>query len=236
MNMRKGGTIEMKKKVLAVLAAITVLTMGSVSVFAASPAVGTTEAAVSTQTATTSVEAVATPAEYAAATTASAGYSVEAVSDTTLKSAQVAVQNSLLNDVASIGTKLGDSTLAAAAKDSTKKVTASVLSAVEVDPTTATKDASGNYVVTLNISGIAAGDTIAILHYNGSAWETIAPSSVAAGSVTFATASLSPITVVKLQVSNVTTSPKTGAAMPMAAVVLTAGLLGAAVCGKKYFA
>jgi hypothetical protein len=234
--MRNGGTIDMKKKLLAVLAAVTVLTMGSVSVFAASPSVGTTEAAVSTQTASTSVAAVATPAEYAAATTASAGYSVSAVSDTTLKSAQVAVQNSLLNDVASIGAKLGNSKLAAAAKDSSAKVTATILSAVEVDPTTATKDANGNYVVTLNISGIAAGDTIAILHYNGTAWETIAPSSVAAGSVTFATSSLSPVSVVKLEVSTVAQSPKTGAATPIAAVVFAAGLLGAAVCGKKYFA
>jgi hypothetical protein len=234
--MRNGGTIDMKKRVLAVLAAITVLTMGTVSVYAASPSVGTTEAAVSTQTAATTVEAASTPTEYASTTTASEGYSVAAVSDTTLKSAEVAVQNELLNDVASIGAKLGDSTLAAAAKDSSAKVTAKVLSAVEVDPTTATKDASGNYVVTLNISGIAAGDTIAILHYNGSAWETIAPSSVAAGSVTFATTSLSPVSVVKLEVATVKQSPKTGAAMPIAAVVFAAGLLGAAVCGKKYFA
>ena len=226
----------MKKKVLAVLTAITVMAMGSVSVMAASPTVGTTEAPVATQKTTTTVEAVATPAEYVAATTVSAGFKVEAVSTTTVQAAAVAVQNELLNDVASIGTKLGNSTLAAAATDSTKKVTASVLSVVEVDPTTAVKDATGNYVVTLSIPTIAAGDAIAVLHYNGSAWETIVPSSVAAGSVTFATASLSPISIVKLEVASVATSPKTGSTMPMAAVVVVLGLAGAAVCTKRFFA
>lgn len=226
----------MKKKVLAVLTAITVMAMGSVSVMAASPTVETTEAPVATQTTTTTVEAVATPAEYAAATTVSAGFTVEAVSTTTVQAAAVAVQNELLNDVASIGAKLGNSTLAAAATDSAKKVTASVLSVVEVDPTTAVKDTTGNYVVTLSVPSIAAGDAIAVLHYNGSAWETIVPSSVAAGSVTFATASLSPISIVKLEVASVATSPKTGSTMPMAAAVVVLGLAGAAVCGKRFFA
>lgn len=226
----------MKKKALALLTALTVLAMGTLSVSAASPTVGTTESPVSTQTAATTVAATATPAEYAAATTASAGYTVEAVSETTVRSAAVAVQNQLLNDIAAIGNRLGNSTLAAAATDSSRRITASVLSVVEVNPDTATKDANGNYVVTLNIAGIAAGDTIAILHYNGSAWETIVPTSVAAGSVTFATASLSPISVVKLEVSTVTASPRTGETMPAAVMIAVIGLVGAALCGKKYFA
>ncbi len=226
----------MKKKVLAVLTAITVMAMGSVSVMAASPTVETTEAPVATQKTTTTVEAVAAPAEYAATTTVSAGFTVEAVSTTTVQAAAVAVQNELLNDVASIGAKLGNSELASAATDSAKKVTASVLSVVEVDPTTAVKDTTGNYVVTLSVPTIAAGDAIAVLHYNGSAWETIVPTSVAAGSVTFATTSLSPISIVKLEVASVATSPKTGSTMPMAAAVVVLGLAGAAVCGKRFFA
>ena len=220
----------MKKRFLAVLSALTILTMGSMTALAASPTVGTTE------TTTTSVAATKAPADYAAATKVSDGYTVEAVSQTTVDSAAVAVQNNLLNDVATIGTKLGDSTLAAAAKDSSKKVTDTVLSVVEVDPTTAVKDANGNYVVTLSIADIAAGDTIAVLHYNGSAWETIVPTKVEAGKVTFATASLSPISVVKLQVTDVTGAPKTGETAPMAGLILVVGLAGAVVCGKKYFA
>lgn len=225
----------MKKRFLAVLSALTILTMGSMTALAASPTVGTTETPVATQTTTTSVAATKAPADYAAATKVSDGYKVEAVSQTTVDSAKVAVQNNLLNDVATIGTKLGDSTLAAAAKDSSKKVTATVLTVVEVDPTTAVQE-NGNYVVTLSIADIAAGDTIAVLHYNGSAWETIVPTKVEAGKVTFATASLSPISVVKLQVTDVTGAPKTGETAPMAGLILVVGLAGAVVCGKKYFA
>ncbi len=226
----------MKKKVLAVLAALTVMAMGTVTVFAASPSVETTESAVSTQEATTTVASTSSASEYAAATTVSSGYTVEAVSSTTLSATKVAVQNKLLNDVASIGTKLGDSTLKAAATDSSKKVTATIMTVVEVSASSATKNSDGKYEVTLKISGISAGDTLAVLHYNGSAWETIKPSKVADGSVTFATSSLSPISVVKLEVSSVTSSPKTGQTMPYAVIVVAAGLLGAAVCTKKYFA
>lgn len=226
----------MKKRLLAVLTAAAVLSMGSMTAFAASPTVGTTETAVSTQTVATAVAATQTAAEYAAATSASEGFSVAAVSDTTVQAAAVAVQNTVLNDVASVAAKLGNNTLAAAATDSGKKVTATILTVVEVSPSTAAKDANGNYVVTLNLSGIAAGDAVAVLHYTGSAWETIVPTSVANGSVTFATASLSPISVVKLDVTSVSTSPKTGAAVPVAAALVVIGAVGAAVCGKKYFA
>lgn len=226
----------MKKNFLALLTALTVLSLGSVTAFAASPTVGTTETPVSTQKATTAVANSKSAAQYAASTSASAGYSVSAVSDTTVQSAAVAVQNQILNDVEKIAAVLGDNTLAAAATDSTKKVTATVLTVVEVDPTTAAKDASGNYVVTLNLSDIAAGDDIAVLHYNGSAWETIIPTNVSKGSVTFATKSLSPISVVKLDVTKVTESPKTGASVPFAAVILVIGFAGAAVSGKKYLA
>jgi len=236
MRLGKEETSDMKKKVLALLSAVTIMAMGSMTVSAASPTVGTTETAVSTQTAVTAVEGVETPAEYLADTTVAEGFKVEAVSDTTVKSTQVAVQNLLLNDVASLGNKLGNSRLVAAATDSTSKVTATILSVVDVDPTTATKNESGKYVVTLKISDIAANDTIVILHYNGSAWETIVPAKVEAGAVTFETASLSPIGTVKLAVNGVSTSPKTGEVAPIAALIILAGVAGAAVCGKKYFA
>ena len=226
----------MKKKLLAVVTALTVMAMGTVTAFAASPTVGTTEAPVATQKASTTIAATATPAEYAAATKVSDGFTVAAVEETTVKAAAVQVQNALLNDLATIGTKLGNSDIAAAATDSNKKVSASILSVVNIDASTATKGADGNYTVTASIAGIAAGDTIAVLHYTGSAWETIVPTSVAAGSVTFKTASFSPFAVVKLEVSTVTASPKTGAAMPVAALFVVVGFAGAMVCGKRYFA
>lgn len=226
----------MKRKFLAVLTALAVLTMGSVTAFAASPTVGTTEAPVSTQQALTVVAATATPAEYLSVTTVSAGYNMSAVSSTTVQAAAVAVQNNLLNNVAAIGYRLGNVELVNAAANPASRVTASVLTVVELNASTASKDANGNYVVTLSIPGIAAGDAIAVLHYTGSAWETIVPSNVANGTVTFASASLSPVSVVKLSVTGVTMSPKTGASIPAAAVILVIGVVGMAVSGKRYFA
>ena len=87
-------------------------------------------------------------------------------------------------------------------------MTGSILTVVEVNVSTASKDANGNYVVTLNLSDIAEGDAVAVLHYTGSIWETIIPTSIAEGSVTFSTASLSPVAVVKLGVASISISTK----------------------------
>ncbi len=64
----------MKRKFLAVLTALTVLTMGSMTAFAASPTVGTTEAPVRTQEASTAMTATTTPSAYLSGTTVSAGH------------------------------------------------------------------------------------------------------------------------------------------------------------------
>lgn len=226
----------MKKRLLAVLTALAVYTMGSMTAFASSPTAGTTEAPVQTQKSPTGVAKPSTPSKYLMGTTISDGYTMSEVSGTTLQAATVAVQNLILNDVASIASRLGNKTLADAAKNSAKRVTASILTIVDVKPSKASKDAKGNYVVTLNHGNIAAGNAIVILHYMGGSWETIVPSSVANGSVTFASASLSPIAVVKLDVTGVSQSPKTGQSMPVAVVFLMIGAAGTAVCGKRYFA
>lgn len=226
----------MKKKALALLTALAVMAMGTVTVMAESPTVGTTEKPVESQKATTTIADTATPQEYAESTTVSEGFTVEAVSETTVESAVVAVQNEILNDVASIGEALGDDTLKDAAENKKRKVEAEILSLVEVNADDAEQDEDGNYVVTMGVEGVSKDDTIAVLHYDGEAWETIVPDAVEDGSVTFSTASLSPIGIVKLTVTKVKSSPKTGDTMPVAVFVLAAGLCGAAVCGKKYFA
>lgn len=144
----------MKKKLLAVLMAAAVFTMGSMTALAASPTVATTEAPVSTQKASTVVEATMTPKAYLNNTSASYGFSLSEVSATTVKAAAVAVQNAILNNVAAIAQKLGNSTLLQAAGDSGKQVRASILTLVEVKTSGATKDATGNYVVTLNVANV----------------------------------------------------------------------------------
>lgn len=225
----------MKKKALTWLTALAIMTLGTATVFAESPTVGNTEKPVSTQTVTTTIAATSTPDEYLNATGVSEGYTVEAVSDTTVKAASVAVQNAILNDIAATGALVGNNNLKQAATDSTKKVTASILSVVEINSDTAVVDENGKYIVTLNIASIAANDTIVVLHYDGSEWETIVPSKVGAGSVTFTTSTLSPFSIVKLDVASVAASPKTGETVPTASVLIIIGLAGAVFCGKKYF-
>lgn len=223
----------MKKKVLAIMSALIVLSMSSITVFAASPTVGTTEKTVETQVATTSVVSTKEPATYAAATTVSEGYTVKEVSDAILQSTAVAVQNEVLNDVAKIGKTIGNTSLVSAATDSSKKVEATILSVVEVE---AVKNASEKHVVTLKIADITEKDAIVVLHYTGSAWEIISPSEVATGSVTFETASLSPVTVVKLAVTDTVAAPRTGENIPMMAIFMLAGVAGVVVCTRKYLA
>ena len=225
----------MKKKALAVLTALAVMTMGAMTVFAAdSPSVETTQTPVSTQTATTSVAATDSPDKYASATSAD-DYTVAEVSETTVKAASVAVQNAILNDLATAGANLGNDTLKDSATNGSK-VTATILTVVDIEPDSATQDANGNYTVTIKNASIKAGDIIAVLHYNGSSWETIKPSNVADGSVTFTASSLSPICIVKMDVDKVTSSPKTGETVPAAVILVVFGLTGAVITGKKVFA
>lgn len=226
----------MKKKTLAVLSAVMIMAMSSMTALAASPTVGTTEVPEEGQTAITYVESTATPAEYAATTAVSEGYTVQAVSEQTANAAAVAVQNSVLNHLAAIGSALGNSTVAASATDSTAVVSAKIVSTVDVTASSAVKDANGNYNVTIGNAGISAGDAIVVLHYNGSAWEVIVPTAVVDGAIAFTTSSLSPFAIVKLDVTAATASPQTGEAVPMTAAIILIGFMGAAICGKKIFA
>ena len=238
----------MKRKVLALLSAITVMASASMTAFAASPTVPGTEAPAPGQAASTVVTEMKTATEYTSVTTVSEGFTVTTVSQTIVQSVAVTVQNQLLNNLASVGASFMEaakantqlstssySSIAAAAADPTKRVTASVVSVVEVNAQNAVKAANGNYVVTMNVASITSNDAIAILHYTGSAWETIIPTNVANGSVTFEAASLSPISIVKLEVESLAAAPKTGETAAAATVVMIFGIAGAVFCGKKFF-
>jgi len=246
----------MKKKVLALISAAAITMMNSMPVLAAnSPSVGTVNPPASGQFAITVVSDCATPEVYAKTTAPSGGYTVSQASATTVASANVAVQNQIMNNLATIGNFLGDPSLVAAAGNPTSTVSAAILSTVEVKASSATKGADGTYTVGLANAAIAAGDRIVILHYNGSFWEVIKPVSVTSGLVIFNTISLSPISVVKIQGgvpvdntsgSNGTTnpinpsgntpvSPRTGRTLPLAAALLVLFAGCAVYCGKKYF-
>ena len=223
----------MKKKVLAIMSALVVTMLSSMTVLADSPTVGTVQQPVATQTAVTMVADTATPTQYAAITGASAGYKVETVSQTTADAAKVAVQNIVLRDVAAVAAFLGDPNLAAAATTTNSVVSAAVLATVEVKVDSATKDADGLYTVTLINPQIAAGDSLVILHYNGSSWEIIKPSAVSAGAVAFRTASCSPVTIVKVSATTPAVAPKTGVSASVLMMLAVLFIAGAMFAGFK---
>jgi hypothetical protein len=201
----------MKKKILAVVAALAVMSVGSTALAAGSPVAGTTAPveAVEGQTVEVTVEAAASAEEMNAATSVE-GIETElegveitqaAVSDATVGEAVVATQNALA-DVADLGTILGDEELVSAAKDDTKTVTATILSVINLV-------ANENYIpgtpvdVTVKHEGVKAGKTYAVLHYIGDGeWETLKATVLGDGALKFTTTSFSPFAIVEITVED----------------------------------
>jgi hypothetical protein len=230
----------MKKKIAALLTTLMVLTIGTTAFAATSPTTTTTSGG-------SSVAAVETkaPEAYVEAVKEVKGGTVSA-----LTTAQVsAAATQAVNVVSSLPETLPETYSALKNADSTKTIVPNVLAAIEVT-------ADPGATVTLSIEGISASDMVLVLHFNTTtgAWETIVPT-VADGTVTFTSATFSPISIVKYTVeskestdsnndSTTTTtttttsdgtveSPKTGEAAPVVAVVAVICLAGVAVCGKK---
>jgi hypothetical protein len=252
----------MKKKIMAVVAALAIMTVGTTAFAAGSPAANeTTVDADTTQAAAveTVAEPTATPEAMAAATTAETsveGLEIDsvAVASSTVSNATVAAENAISN-LADLADVLGDDTLKAAAKDSTKKVSATVAAVVNLEVTEGKIPADG-VTVTIKNTAIKAGKTYAILHYTGTAWETLAATDVKDGALNVKVTSLSPVAIVEVAVADVTTtdttttdtttttastddttstgtSPKTGETTPVALFALLACVAGALACSKK---
>lgn len=92
---------------------------------------------------------------------------------------------------------------------------------------------TGSASFTLNCPNVQAGMKVIILHQlaDGS-WETINPSSVGNGSVTFTMTSYSPVAVV-IQNSAQGTAPKTGDVVMAVAFLAAVCLMGTVVFSKK---
>jgi len=261
----------MKKSILVALTAAMVLSMSTLTAFAAPSATvsdsettketttsntsnssyddtdydkyASSSTAASTTTTTTTTTSAATavdPKVYVENTTVSEGYTVSAVDATTEEATNVAVQNAILGNLEVVAQLLGDKNIAAAIQDPTQEVTAQIRSIVNVDPTTATKNANGKYEFTLTSKFLGTGRVL-VLHYNGN-WETLVPKAVNGQNVVVESDSCSPFAIVELNVASTTgantvaTSPKTGETLPVAMMVVVLGIVGAAVCTKKIFA
>ena len=164
----------MKKSILVALTAAMVLSMSTLTAFAAgSPSYDDTDydkygtaASTTTTTTTTSAATAVDPKVYVENTTVSEGYTVSAVDATTEEATNVAVQNAILGNLEVVAQLLGDKNIAAAIQDPTQEVTAQIRSIVNVDPTTATKNANGKYEFTLTSKFLGTGRVL-VLHYNG---------------------------------------------------------------------
>ena len=196
----------MKKKLAAVLAALMVLTVGT-TVFAA-PSTDTTDTTV-------------TKAAESVGTVTSSTPGVENVKVTTVASADV------VTDAGKVA--------ATVAKSSNAKE--EVLGVVEINATLPT----GGADLVIAVSGVKAGDNIVVLHYSSAKneWEKLTPKSVADGKIVVHFDSLSPVAIVRMSpVAAATTpatptSPKTGTAFPVLAILAIVCAAGVVVCGRK---
>ncbi|SFA76696.1 hypothetical protein SAMN05216249_10255 [Acetitomaculum ruminis DSM 5522] len=234
----------MKKKIFALLTVLVFVMAEFLPVLAASPTVQNTDNPVKSQKATTYINDILTGKDYLKTTTVLSQYKLSATSDTRIEACKVAIQNLLLNDLTNTGLTINNNELVNSATDGRKVVTATALSIVDIEPTTATKQSDDKYHIALNVAGISASEIYAILHYNDSGWEVISPLTVTKGSITFAASDCGTFAVVKLLISNRSSaspsvsykSPKTGESRNDSGIILMFFAVGAAAfCAKKYF-
>jgi hypothetical protein len=178
----------MKRKIVAALCASVVLSMGTMTVMAAdSPNTPTDNNKITIGNTTVEV---------------SEGFELAEVTNTKATDASVTAAfktESFLNTVVST---VKNDTLTAANTDSTKTITPSVLTVVDVTADGAVKGSNGKYQVRLSLSDVKAGDIISVLHFTGTTWEVLTVTGQGAGYVDFETADLSPVAVVKMEITS----------------------------------
>lgn len=93
---------------------------------------------------------------------------------------------------------------------------------------------TGAATFTLGCPNVWKGQNVTILHLKGDGtYETITPSSVEDNKVTFTMTSYSPVAIVIDTGSAGARSPRTGEIMTLAAAMAAVSGIGAAVCGRK---
>lgn len=232
----------MKKKLISVLAAVMVLTMGTTVFAATSP----TTNSVSNVEVNSTQKVVVKPTETQAPAAYVEGINtinsntgaapVKAVTDNTMASVKAEIQ-SQMNDVAKLADTIGSATLKQIAADNTKQVTPSVKFAADVTaPAGVTVSAANPITLDIPAPGVKAGAAVAVLHWNGTAWEVIKPDAVNDGTVKATLTSLSPVFVVEfsaLTSDGKAVSPKTGSSMPVLPVMAVICMAGVAVVATK---
>jgi hypothetical protein len=193
----------MKKKFLAVVAALAIMSLGTTALAAESPVAGSTvveEDASQAADVGSVTKPIQTTAQMATATTAktSGGVTITsvAVQDTTVTEAVKAAKNAISN-LSDLATVLDNSALKAAASDSSKVVNATVATVVNLEPSSSIAKGS---VITITNKAIKGDATYAVMHYVNNGWEYIKATNVKDNSLQFVVDSLSPIAIVEVSV------------------------------------
>lgn len=128
-----------------------------------------------------------------------------------------------------------EATISAVTSDTAKAAAAQAKAVVGDNAALATvvdlsvPEGTGEASFTLNVPKVAAGQSVTILHQKkDGTWETIKPTNVANGSVTFTLTSYSPVAVVINA-----TAPKTGDMVMAVAALAMVSLTGSAAALKK---
>lgn len=238
----------MKKRMMAAIVAVAVMMFGTTAFAAGSPVAGSTTAdtkvADGQVAATTVVAPTETPEQMLDSTKVATDHVISAaVAKTTVDEAVVEAKN-ILTDVKGLGDKLGDKTIAAAATDKNKTVSATVLSVVNLTSQVGVKE------ITLKNTAIKAGKTYAVLHYTANGWVTIPATVKADGELTFPVDEFSAFAIVEINVADKAAtpatkpaandkkadgaaSPKTGETIPVAVFAMLVCATGVVVCARK---
>ena len=114
------------------------------------------------------------------------------------------------------------------------------MSVVDVKEVTVPEGTTFPVTITFAVPGVTAGTKVAVLHYNGSAWETI-EATAGAGTITATFTSLSPVAFVvdkntassSTAAKTTSTSPKTGESSMVVVAGMLAMIAAAGACGLK---
>jgi hypothetical protein len=211
---------KMKKKMLAVLAGLMILAMGTMTVAAASPETNTADG-----DSTAAVVAAEELASQVGEVKSDAGEVVK-----TTVSDEVATAVSTSEGLATIATA-ADSTLAG------KKLTA--VAAVDIDiPGIDWTQYPNGVKVDIAVKGVVASKSYIVLHQKADgSWERL-DAEVKDGVITATfKGSFSPVVIAEVEgdgsAAAGTSSPKTGETAPLATVLAVVMLAGAALCTKK---
>jgi hypothetical protein len=223
----------MKKKILAVVAALAIMTVGTTAFAADSPSATT-----------------------ASTVTGENGFAVEATVAEAVDVADATTQAT--TDIAAIVAKAGSAELNAALEDANKDVTATVLDVLDLNPVGEYTPGTAVKLTVAN-AAIKADKHYVVLHQKSdNTWETLPATVEADGKLTFTTTSFSAFAIVELTITDKTvisndasttadsteatttaastdagTSPKTGETTPVALFALLACVAGALACSKK---